>query len=690
MAKVLIVDDRAIDREFMATLLGYAGHSTISAGDGEEGLRLAFEHRPDLAIVDIVMPTMDGLEFVNRLKTHSVLSSLPVIFYSASFLRSEAERLGKKGGVSAVLAKPAEPEHILKAVSDALGVANRVGSGKATSFGIPANHALLQLTLHKTQRELESISQRLAVLLELAHEFATVSDPDRLLQRLGAAARSVVGARFAIVGTFDEAHEHFAKLFAIGVAGAASPCLPYPSLTTGIYSELIQLRAPVSRCEVGIDAREFGLAIDVERVDSYLVVPIIAGKRPFGVLCLLNKIGGGDFSDDEVHITETMSAQAAVAYENIRLMLETERRLEYVNALRAIDVAITGSLDIRLTMNVILDQVVTHLKVSAAAILLYNRGSNYLEAAATRGFRSLEASRRTVKYGDGHAGTAAVENRIFGFRNADLLDKDDAGVPAVGGERFQGYYVAPLVSKGRTLGVLEIYNRNPVEASREWLGFFEALAGQSAIAIEEAEMFSDLHRANADLVQAYDSTLEGWVHAIDLRDKETVGHTTRVTDLTVALARSCGFSDSELVQVRRGALLHDIGKLGIPDAILLKPGPLTEDEWVVMKRHPSFAFEWIRPIAYLRPSLDIPYCHHEKWDGSGYPRSLAGEHIPVAARLFSVVDIWDALTSDRPYRAAWPEDKVAAHLREISGTHLDPFAVEAFFKLPQIATPNSS
>jgi len=175
------------------------------------------------------------------------------------------------------------------------------------------------------------------------------------------------------------------------------------------------------------------------------------------------------------------------------------------------------------------------------------------------------------------------------------------------------------------------------------------------------------------------------VHALDLRDKETVGHTQRVTETTVALARLAGLSVDEIVHVRRGALLHDIGKLGVPDSILLKPSKLTEGEWKIMKRHPTFAFEWLRPIAYLRPAIDIPYCHHEKWDGTGYPRALKGESIPLPARLFAVVDIWDALTSDRPYRAAWAPAKVAKHIKELAGHHLDVHAVDLFFKLPMFA-----
>ncbi len=182
----------------------------------------------------------------------------------------------------------------------------------------------------------------------------------------------------------------------------------------------------------------------------------------------------------------------------------------------------------------------------------------------------------------------------------------------------------------------------------------------------------------AELQEAYDATIAGWARALDLRDHETEGHSRRVTEVTLRLARAMGIPDAELVQIRRGAFLHDIGKMGVPDAILLKPGDLTAEEWPIMRQHPTLAAAMLEPIAFLRPALDIPYCHHERWDGTGYPRGLIGEQIPLAARIFAVVDIWDALRHDRPYRSAWPEEAVRAHLRSLAGTHLDPTVVAAF------------
>ena len=238
------------------------------------------------------------------------------------------------------------------------------------------------------------------------------------------------------------------------------------------------------------------------------------------------------------------------------------------------------------------------------------------------------------------------------------------------------------MAEGRVKGVLECFRRAAMEPDSEWLAFAAMLAEQAAIAIDNAALFEDLRRSNEELKVAYDSTIEGWARALDLRDRDTEGHSRRVTEMALALARDMGLGEAELVHIRRGALLHDMGKLGVPDAILHKPGPLSEEEWVVMRRHPSYAVEILGPIEFLGPALDIPHYHHERWDGTGYPCGLAGERIPLAARIFAAVDIWDALSYDRPYRRAWPQARVREHLRRPVG---DPPGSPGRRRLPRPA-----
>jgi PAS domain S-box-containing protein len=393
-----------------------------------------------------------------------------------------------------------------------------------------------------------------------------------------------------------------------------------------------------------------------------------------------------DIAEEEVRLLTAIADMAANAIHRAALHEQTQRRLLRLTTLREIDVAITASLDLRVTLSVLLDKLIAQLGVDAADILLFNPHIQTLEYAIGRGFRSTLVQRSHVRLGEGLAGRAALERQtIFDCRLpiSDLVSeqsKIENRKSKIQAEGFVACCAMPLIAKGEVKGVLEIFHRAPLSPDSEWMDFLQTLAGQAAIAIDNAELFEELQRSNVELTLAYDTTLEGWARALELRDYETEGHAQRVLEMTLRLARAMGMGDTELAHVRRGALLHDIGKLAIPDAILFKPGALAEDEWCIMCQHPVFAHELLSPIAYLRPALDIPYCHHEKWDGTGYPRGLQGEQIPLAARVFAVVDVWDALLSDRPYRPAWSEDKVLEYIRDQAGKHFDPQVVEMFME----------
>ncbi len=364
-----------------------------------------------------------------------------------------------------------------------------------------------------------------------------------------------------------------------------------------------------------------------------------------------------------------------------------ERRFRYLQALRQIDTAIVSGFDALTTLNTALRHVVTELHVDAADILLLNPQTGFLDFAAGRGFRSEMLQHTRLSPGEGFAGQVLRDRKVIHVQ--DISKSDNVSLSRavqIAREKFVAYVGVPLVVKDEAIGALEIFHRSALDVNDEWLTLLETLAGQASIAVNDARLYQDLQRAHTDLSLAYEETLEGWAAALDLRDKETEGHTRRVTELTLRLARAAGMSEEELIHIRRGALLHDIGKIGIPDAILLKPGALTEEEWVIMRQHPQLTYNMLSHIAYLRPALEIPYCHHEKWDGSGYPRGLKGEQIPLAARLFAVVDVWDALRSDRPYRQAWTEDKTLEYIRAQAGKHFDPQAVELFF---QVISENS-
>ncbi|CAG0943330.1 3'3'-cGAMP-specific phosphodiesterase 2 [Anaerolineae bacterium] len=388
-------------------------------------------------------------------------------------------------------------------------------------------------------------------------------------------------------------------------------------------------------------------------------------------------------SDDDLRVLSAIANIAANAIHRAELHEETERSLERLTALNVIDRAINSSLDLNVTLDILLDQVVTQLRADAAAILLFNHTTQALDGRAERGMRGTGISRAPVYLGNDVTSRAVLNRQMVNVPDLTTIGNSIARAHLLAGEGFIAYYAVPLIAKGHVKGVLEIFQRAPHTPGPGWMTFLESLAEQAALALDNAELFNGLQKTNDELILAYDATIEGWSHALDLRDRETEGHTQRVTEMAIRLAQVMRIPQDELVHLQRGALLHDIGKLGIPDAILLKPDSLTESEWETMRLHPSYAYELLAPIAYLRPAADISYCHHEKWDGTGYPRKLRGTQIPLTARIFAIVDVWDALSSDRPYRAAWPSDQVVDYLRDQAGKHFDPAVVDVFLRLLQ-------
>ncbi|MCA2002646.1 MAG: GAF domain-containing protein, partial [Chloroflexi bacterium] len=431
-----------------------------------------------------------------------------------------------------------------------------------------------------------------------------------------------------------------------------------------------------------------------ERIpQSAVYAPMILQERLAGLL-ELQSYRPNAYDEADAELFKTLANQIGLALENARLFQSAqqeiaERRqsqrqvqiqLKRLRALHEIDRAISASMDLSLSLDILLNETLSQLDVDAACVLLLNPFSQTLEYAAGKGFLSASIRESRIPLGQCLAGRAGLERKLV--HEADLAASEEfLRRELLENENFVEYFGAPLIAKGLLKGVLEIFNRSPLSPDMEWMNYLETLGGQAAIAIDNAQLFEGMQKSNMELVAAYDATIEGWSRAMDLRDKETEGHTLRVTEWTIKLAKAMGVSPQELVHIRRGALLHDIGKLGIPDHILHKAGELDRLEWAIMRQHPTYAFNMLMPIQYLRPALDIPYCHHEKWDGSGYPRGLKGEEIPLAARIFAVVDVWDALRSNRPYRKGWEAEKIRAHLIAESGKHFDPRVVEAFLQM---------
>ncbi len=419
---------------------------------------------------------------------------------------------------------------------------------------------------------------------------------------------------------------------------------------------------------------------------EYFEFPVLTRSGEERILAWYNTL----VRDEQGRITGSMSSGEDITARK-KAEVQARSRLDHLATLHAIDMIINSSLDLSVTLNEFLAFVTAQLRVDAAAVLLLNPYTQMLEYAAMQGFRNEGIRHSRLRLGEGVAGRAALERRTLSIPDLRKSGGEFKRLPLIEGEGFVAYYAVPLIAKGQVKGVLDVLHRSPLDIDEEWMSFFVSLAAQAAIAIDNAVLFSDVQRSNAELIMAYDTTIEGWGRALELRDQETEGHTKRATEMTLRLALAMGMNEAELAHVRRGALLHDIGKMSIPDSILLKNGPLTEEEWQIMRRHPVYAFEVLSPIAYLRPALDIPYCHHERWDGTGYPRGLKGEQIPLAARIFSLADIWDALNSDRRYHTAWPEQQIKEYIRSLAGTQFDPRVVEVFLNMnPTFTEPVAS
>lgn len=359
---------------------------------------------------------------------------------------------------------------------------------------------------------------------------------------------------------------------------------------------------------------------------------------------------------------------------------EVRERIGRLEALHQIDVAITENRDLATTLDVVLEQMCIKLTIDSAAILLADPETGEFEFGATRGYRTSEPRRIAFALGRWCVRADPGITQTIHL-SCEAVEAALSNVESATDEGFEEALAVPLRTHGAFEGLLIVATRSPLETGDDWMGFLRALALQAAIAVANARLLEGLERSNRELQHAYERTIEGWAHALDLKDEETQGHSLRVTELTERLALRLGVPTEDMMHIRYGALLHDIGKIGVPDQILLKPGRLTDEERALMQRHTDYAREMLENIAFLDRAIAIPYCHHERWDGTGYPRGLAGEKIPFPARMFAVVDVYDALSSDRPYRPAWDKEQVVAHLRAERGSHFDPAVTDAFLEL---------
>ncbi|PWH19100.1 MAG: hypothetical protein DDG59_04280 [Anaerolineae bacterium] len=536
--------------------------------------------------------------------------------------------------------------------------------------------AAQDITEHKL-RELE-----LQALAQVSQAVGKETDFQSLAERLIEATLPAVPSaqKGSLAVLTDPTH-----LKVIALVGYHDPTvrgLTY-SIDWGYAGRCFRLKKPllIADIEQDMELRQDGdmaTIPEVRAIRSAVVAPLRVHESVMGVVSFESNQPQA-FTPEELNLLNTLANTLALVLHNVQLHEEANRRVCQLQAVQMVGKALIASLDVHLVFDVLIQQVLSQLNADAVGLLLYNPYLQTLEYAANSGFRSRHYEQTFLSLTTSLAGKAAMERQILTITDLSQLSPGFAQTFRL--EGFQTYGAAPLIAKGKLKGVLEVFYRYPFSADADWKRLFELLADQAAIAIDNAEMFEELRRTNLRLSLAYEATIEGWSKALELRDKETEGHTLRVTELTLKLAERLGVDPALLPHIRRGSLLHDIGKIAIPDAVLQKPGPLSEEEWALMRKHPTFAYEMLSPIEYLQPALNIPYCHHERWDGSGYPRGLKGEEIPLEARLFAVADVWDALTSNRPYRRAWSRAEALAYIRQQAGRQFDPRVVQAFLAI---------
>lgn len=346
--------------------------------------------------------------------------------------------------------------------------------------------------------------------------------------------------------------------------------------------------------------------------------------------------------------------------------------LQRLKSLRAIDISVASSLDVRSALNLYLDQIIHQLHFDAAAIALIDPASYTLEYQSAKGFARHNPSGLRLRLGEGFGGRVVMENRPIMIAHIQQTHRKDRFLKVVQEEGFYSYYGIPLVARGEVKGVLEVLHRSTMHDDTETLDFMEIMAGQLSVAIDNLSMIQQLKRSVMETQMGLDQVLETWAQSIEDRMRKPKGSSLARALKAVDIGRSLGIAESQLIHVKRGALLSDLGMLSVGEDILFTSESLNEDHWALIHKHPEYARDILQQIPFLKDLMDIPLYHHERWDGEGYPYGLKGDRIPIAARIFKVIDVAEALSQPRPYRDAWSKQEIDAYLEEQSGKEFDP------------------
>ena len=665
---VLVVEDEEAHVELVRRAFATQAErfQVTSVGTVADARTQIAQLQPDFAIVDFLLPDGRGTEL---LPGEGVAPSFPIVLMTSFGNEQVAVEAMKAGALDYVVKSAAT-------LADMPHVAERTLR--------EWDHLIERRRADEDKsRLLDRIQRQNATLVRLA------TDPDLAAGNLDAALRTIAEEAGRTLGvdrvnicriSGDRSElccdEAFQRSPARHMAG---PTLPVDKLQRFFAS--LETDRVLAASDVMSDPRTAELVEtcwEPGGIGAILAAPIRLRGKMIGLVCHDHVGPPREWAPDEV----TFAGQVADLIAQAFLSGDLHRRADELAAIARVSREITSPPDLRQMLSLVAHQAADLARSDASGVFSCRPdGSLFVDYGyGVDGIFVTAVNEVGIQPGSGAIGQAVAGRQavqIFDIRG----ELDYPYRQAVEAEGICSVLAVPMLLGDEVKGGIVLWHRELRHFSPEEVSFVQALAQQCVSAVQNASLFEELQQSHMELSGAYDTTLEGWARALELRDEETEGHTRRVTEVTLRLASRMGINSGELVHIRRGAILHDIGKMGIPDGLLLKTGPLTDQEWEVMRRHPVYAHRLLSPIDFLAPALDIPYCHHEKWDGSGYPRGLKGEEIPLAARVFTVVDVWDALLSNRPYRKAWAEDKVLEHLRQQAGAHFDPRVVEAFLRL---------
>ncbi len=532
----------------------------------------------------------------------------------------------------------------------------------------------------EAEAQIKKLNRTLQLLYDAGLTLNRMLDPREQLEMLCNIAMQTIHADHSGFFGYDAANDEVFYEFGIG-RGADLAILQTLRVRVGEQRGLIglvaQTRTPLYLSDVTADPR---WVVTDPQLRSALWVPVEYEHHLLGLISMTSTRLDA-FTPDDQQLLALLANQVAVSQENAHLYAASVDAAERRTALHWLSQEIISTqLEPERIYRAIHQAALQLMPAEAFVISVLDETCDEIELAycVDRGRRyPLQRIARQR----GVSGSVIASGKVLLINDLERDGSEINLVPFGDPPQVRSVLAAPMRLGNRIFGMLSAQCLRPHAYTLDDAHLLEILASYAAIALENARLFSQMQTANIDLSKAYEATIEGWSRALEMRDKETRGHSERVSRFSLRLAREMGMGEDEIVHFRRGVLLHDIGKMAIPDNILLKPGSLTEDEWVIMRQHPVYAYQMLAGVPFTSQALDVPYCHHERWDGSGYPRGLREDNIPLGARIFAVIDVWDALSNDRPYRPAWLSGAVRSYIAAQAGRHFDPRVVDAFLKL---------